>query len=110
MDEAKIEEKVTEIDVRLSIVEQKIANSSELLKQNIEVLNKLNESFQDNRVAMEKITSSLDNANDKITNLQTDVKSLKDERNFNFISYIKNNFIQIILAGYVIYEIVEKLV
>lgn len=107
------QEELKQLDNRVDIIEKQIAimnerysNMDELIKQNISVLSKLQDSFQDNRLAMQAMTNSIENSGKEIAGMKKDIFLLKEERNLNIMAWIKNNFISIatLLAfvGYIV--------
>lgn len=111
----KIQSDVGAIDMRLQAVEKALPvmkeqynNLDKLLQRNVDTLEKIDETIQDNRIAMEHMTASLNTTINKVGGLENDVKALKNERNLNVVEWLKQNFITIILAGTLIYEIISK--
>jgi len=107
------QEELKQLDNRVDIIEKQIAimnerysNMDELIKQNISVLSKLQDAFQDNRLAMQAMTNSIETSGKEIAGMKKDISSLKEERNLNIMSWLKNNFISIatLLAfvGYIV--------
>lgn len=101
-----LDNRIDNIEKQLPVINERYKNMNDLFQRNIAVLDKLEESFQDNRLVMQAMTSSVEQSNKEIASMKDDIHSLKDERNFNISRWIKNNFISIVtlvtLACYLI--------
>ena len=53
--------------------------------------------FQDNRLVMQAMAASIEQSNKEIASAKRDIKTMKDERNLNIVSWLKTNFVQVIL-------------
>lgn len=109
-------EAVNELDSRLTAVEKEIPliverhnNTNDLLQKNIAVLDKLESAFQDNRLAMQAMAASVEQSNKEIASAKQDIKTIKDERNLNIVSWLKANFVQVILLLGVLALLAEQI-
>lgn len=112
---SRLQERVGVMEQRMVVLEERYDNMNDLIKKNVVVLEKLDTTLQDNRVAMEHITDKIEMMDSRVSALEEDidyvsqkVDELKDERNFNFIQWLKNNLITIIVGATVIYYLVMK--
>lgn len=110
MQESEIRKELNNLDNRVDTIEKQIPvinerynNTSDLIQKNIAVLDKLENSFQDNRLAMQAMTTSIEQSSKEISNLKKDVNSLKDERNFNIMSWLKSNFLNVVTIVGILY-------
>lgn len=92
----KLDNRVDEIEKQLPVINERYNNINELFQKNISVLDRLENSFQDNRLAMQAMTSSIEHSGKEIASMKQDISSLKDERSLNVVSWLKSNFISII--------------
>ena len=101
-----LDSRVDNIEKQIPVINERYENMNQLFQKNISVLDKLEESFQDNRLSMQAITTSLEQSSKEITDMQKDIHSLKDERSFNVVNWLKTNFLTIatlvIIGGYII--------
>ena len=101
-----LDNRVDEIEKQLPVINERYNNINDLFQKNIVVLDKLESSFQDNRLAMQALTLSIEQSNQEITGIKDDISSLKEERSLNLMKWLKNNFINIatliVIAGMII--------
>ena len=90
-----LDSRVDEIEKQLPVINERYNNINDLFQKNIVVLDKLESSFQDNRLAMQALTLSIEQSNQEITGIKDDISSLKEERSLNLMKWLKNNFINI---------------
>lgn len=107
---SKVGDRVDEIEKQLPVIQEKFNNMSELFQKNISVLDKLESSFQDNRLAMQAMTLSIENSGKEIAGIKQDVSSLKEERSLNVMVWLKNNFISIGTLIIILGSIIKKLI
>lgn len=105
---------VADMKTEVAICQEKIGNTNSLIQQNNEVLAKLNDTIQHNQIVMNQLSASIEATIEKVKTLEVHVESnkkkivaLQEERNFNFIQWIKDNFVTILLAGGLIYSLVK---
>lgn len=91
----KLDHRIDEIEKQLPVINERFNNLNELFQKNISVLDKLESSFQDNKLAMQAITLSIENSGKEISCMKQDISSLKEERSLNIMSWLKDNFISI---------------
>ena len=92
-----LDSRVDEIEKQLPVINERYNNINDLFQKNIVVLDKLESSFQDNRLAMQALTLSIEQSNQEITGIKDDISSLKEERSLNLMKWLKNNFINIFI-------------
>lgn len=118
MDEMKeIKAEIKELDHRLKDVETIQAvmvehdkHRDELIAQNIEVLNKLDDTMQDTKVVMTTLTEKVNGQSDKIDSLETKINAVQEERNINIIKWLRDNWYTIVLGGGLLYEVIKDLI
>ena len=100
---------------RIEKIEYKIEGVpvlEELVKQLIESKKEQNKTFAKFNDTLIKVSNNMDRNNDNMDKLsknqdkmQEDLQSLKDERSFNIILFLKSNWFTIILGGITIYKL-----
>lgn len=90
-----LDDRVDEIEKQLPVINERYNNINDLFQKNIAVLDKLENSFQDNRLAMQAMTLSIENSGKEIAGMKQDISSLKEERSVNVVAWLKNNFVSI---------------
>ena len=91
-----IDDRVDVIEKQLPVFNERYKTMNNLFQKNIIVLDKLESSFQDNRLAMQALTLSVEQSNKEMAEIKNDIFALKEERSFNFIQWLKDNFISIV--------------
>lgn len=91
-----LDNRVDEIEKQLPVINERYKTMNDLFQKNIAVLDKLEGSFQDNRLAMQALTMSVEQSNKEVTGLKQDISALKEERSFNIMKWLKDNFISIV--------------
>ena len=91
-----LDSRVDEIEKQLPVINERYKTMNDLFQKNIAVLDKLEGSFQDNRLAMQALTTSVEQSNKEVTGLKQDISALKEERSFNIMQWLKDNFISIV--------------
>lgn len=92
-----LDNRLTEVEKEIPLIVERHNNTNDLLQKNIAVLDKLESAFQDNRLAMQTMAASVEQSNKEIASAKRDIKTMKDERNLNIVSWLKTNFVQVIL-------------
>ena len=92
---SKLDDRVDKIEKQLPVINERYNNISDLFQKNISVLDKLEDSFQDNRLVLQAMTLSIENSGKEIAGMKQDISFLKEERSVNIMAWIKNNFISI---------------
>lgn len=110
-----IDERIRFLEQKIPVVEERYDHMNDLIKQNVSVLEKLDSTLQDNRIMMEHLSNMIDTTkehvedlDEEITQVGQQVDDLKDERNFNFIQWVKNNFVSLIVGATLLYYIITK--
>lgn len=93
----KLDTRLTEVEKEIPLIEERHNNTNDLLQKNTTVLDKLESAFQDNRLVMQAMAASIEQSNKEIASAKQDIKTIKDERNLNIMSWLKANFVQVIL-------------
>lgn len=91
-----LDDRVDNIEKQLPVINERYNNMNDLFQKNLAVLEKLDCSFQDNKLAMQALTISVDQSNKEMTGLKQDISTLKEERSFNMMKWLKDNFISIV--------------
>lgn len=109
-----VKEDVSSVKTDVAVCQEKIGNANVLIQQNNDILAKLNDTIYNNQIVMNKLSASIEATIEKVNTLEGHVESnkkkifaLQEERNFNFIQWIKDNFVTILLAGGLIYSLVK---
>ena len=102
----RIEEQIKTYPRMEILMEQMVASST---KTN-EVLDKFSDTQSEFSFTLEKVNTNMNLLSVNLKDIKDDVDSLKNERNLNIIEWIKNNFVTIILAGYALYELSQKII
>lgn len=113
MDEIKeIRADIKALDVRLSKDEKKLAvleanevNTKDLVKQNVEAFEKLNTTMQavctkltENTMSVENLGKEVAEVKEQVLSNEKEIDNLKEERNINMMTWLKNNWVSIVLG------------
>lgn len=113
MDEIKeIRADIKSLDVRLSKDEKKLAvleanevNTKDLVKQNVEAFEKLNTTMQavctkltENTMSVENLGKEVAEVKEQVLSNEKEIDNLKEERNINMMTWLKNNWVSIVLG------------
>lgn len=113
MDEIKeIRADIKALDVRLSKDEKKLAvleanevNTKDLVKQNVEAFEKLNTTMQavctkltENTMSVENLGKEVAEVKEQVLSNEKEIDNLKEERNINIMTWLKNNWVSIVLG------------
>lgn len=113
MDEIKeIRADIKSLDVRLSKDEKKLAvleanevNTKDLVKQNVEAFEKLNTTMQavctkltENTMSVENLGKEVADVKEQVLSNEKEIDNLKEERNINMMTWLKNNWVSIVLG------------
>lgn len=106
---------IQNLEKRIGILEQKdaaitvqVENTMKSIDKNNELLENLNKTMQEMQIAMTSMIDRVERMNDGLNTVDKEVSILKEERNFNIMSYVKSNFIGIVTAIVFAFYVVTK--
>lgn len=123
MDELKeIRADIKELDGRVTTSEQNIAvlqekevNMKDLIQRNVDAYDRLNVTMQnvnqnltENTISIKQLGIEVADVKEQTMSNKNEIDNLKDERNINIISWLRDNWVSIVLGGGLIFELVKN--
>lgn len=100
---SKVEEKIEDLPVIEKLLEQQIESN----KSQNETLGKLDKTLTEVCNTMVNMSDNQKEMKTDIEGLQENIKGLQDERNINIVKWLKDNWLKLVLGGYVLWDFLK---
>lgn len=107
--------RVTKNEKKLAVLEANEINIKDLVEKNIEAYEKLNTTIQtvcnkltENTLSVENLSKDVADVKAQVVSNEHEIDTLKEERNFNIMVWLKDNFVTIVLGVALVVELIKN--
>lgn len=107
--------RVTKNEKKLAVLEANEINIKDLVEKNIEAYEKLNTTIQtvcnkltENTLSVENLSKDVADVKAQVVSNEHEIDTLKEERNFNIMVWLKDNFVTIVLGVALVAELIKN--